>query len=106
MTNGKHNCAILLKKDYVSNIGNGMQQRDFAILYGATDSLTLVFRNNEFVFSGDGFECFSDEPEIKDQLIKTLEPKEGDVVIITSSDDKFVAEISAINTILWTLGTR
>lgn len=106
MTNGKHNCAILLKKDYVSNIGNGMQQRDFAILYGATDSLTLVFRNNEFVFSGDGFECFSDEPEIKDQLIETLEPEEGDVVIITSSDDKFVAEISAINTILWTLGTH
>ncbi|MCH7876780.1 MAG: hypothetical protein IIA20_00825 [Thaumarchaeota archaeon] len=106
MTSGKHNCAILLKKDYVSNIGNGMQQRDFAILYGANDSLTLIFRKGEFVFSGDGVRCFADEPEIRDHLIETLEPEEGDIVIITSSDDKFVAEISAINTVLWTLGTH
>jgi len=34
-----------------------------------------------------------------------LNPEEEDIIIITSSDDKFIAEISAINTILWTLGT-
>ena len=50
--------------------------------------------------------CFSDEPEIKNHLVEMLEPDEDDVVIITSSDDKFVAEISALNTVLWTLGTR
>jgi hypothetical protein len=38
-------------------------------------------------------------------LIKLLDPEEGDIAIITSSDDKFIAEIAAINTILWTLGT-
>ena len=46
----------------------------------------------------------ADAPETKDTLIKALKPEKGDVVIITSSDDKFVAEISAINTVLWTLG--
>ena len=106
LTSGKYNYAILLKKNYVSNIGNGMQQRDFAILYGANESLTLVFRNNEFVFSIDDIVCFTDEPEIKNYLIKTLEPTEGDIIIITSSDDKFVAEISGINTVLCTLGTH
>jgi hypothetical protein len=106
LTNGKHNCAILLKGNQIDDIGNGMQQRDFAILYGASDSLTLIFRDEEFVFSGDGIKCFPDEPEIRDNLMKSLQPEEEDIVIITSSDDKFVAEISAINTALWTLGTH
>jgi len=103
ITNGKYNYAILLKKDYVSNIGNGMKQRDYAILYGASDSLTLIFKGGEFVFSGDSVICFGDESETKNVLIEILNPEEGDIVIITSSNDKFVAEISAINTILWTL---
>ena len=106
LTNGKHNCAILLKGTHIDDIGNGMQQRDFAILYGASDSLTLVYRKGEFVFSGDKVVCFPDEPEIRDDLIQSLEPEEEDIVIITSSDDKFVAEISAINTALWTIGTH
>ena len=106
LTNGKHNCAILLKGEYIDDIGNGMQQRDFAILYGASDSLTLIYREKEFVFSGDGVQCFPDEPEIRDNLIKSLQPEEEDIVIITSSDDKFVADISAMNTALWTLGTH
>ncbi|MDH5463427.1 MAG: DUF4443 domain-containing protein [Nitrosopumilus sp.] len=103
ITNGIYNYAILLKKKYVSNLGNGMKQRDYAILYGASDSLTLIFKEKEFVFSGDDITCFTDEPETRDALIEALKPAEGDIIIITSSNDKFVAEISAINTILWTL---
>jgi len=106
LTNGKHNCAILLKGEYIDDIGNGMQQRDFAILYGASDSLTLIFRDGEFVFSGDQMRCFEDELEIRDNLIESLEPENDDIVIITSSDDKFVAEISAINTAIGTLATH
>ena len=83
-----------------------MQQRDFAILYGASDSLTLIFREGEFVFSGDQMSCFEDELKIRDNLIELLEPENEDIVIITSSDDKFVAEISAINTAIGTLATH
>ena len=50
--------------------------------------------------------CFEEELEIRDNLIEVLEPKNEDVVIITSSDDKFVAEISAINTVIGTLATH
>ena len=103
ITKGKYNYAILLKGDYISKIGNGMQQRDYAILYGASDSLTLIFKNNEFVFSGDSRVCFREEYETKNSLIDILKPENNDMVVITSSDDKFVAEISAINTALWTL---
>ncbi len=103
ITNGKYNYTILLKKNYISKIGNGMQQRDYAILYGASDSLTLIFKNNEFVFPGDHRICFADEHKTKNDLIDILNPEDEDMVIITSSEDKFVAEISAINTALWTL---
>ena len=103
MTKGKYNYAILLKKKYISKIGNGMQQRDYAIMYGASDSLTLIYKNEEFTFSGDQMACFTEEAETKDMLIGMLEPENEDIVIITSSDDKFVTEISAINTALWTL---
>ncbi len=105
ITKGKYNYAVLLKKEFGVTIENGMQQRDYAILYGASDSLTLIFKNKEFVFSGDEISCFTDEPKTKDNLIELLSPEEEDIVIITSSDDKFIAEIAAINTILWTLGT-
>lgn len=106
LTNGKHNCAVLLKGEHIDDVGNGMQQRDFAILYGASDSLTLIFREGEFVFSGDQMRCFEDELEIRDNLIELLEPENEDIIIITSSDDKFVAEISAINTVIGTLATH
>ena len=106
VTNGKYNYAILLKKEYVSDIGNGMKQRDYAVLYGASDSLTLIFKDEEFVFPGDGVICFADEPETREVLIEKLKPEEEDVIIMTSADDKFVAEISAINTVLWTLGNE
>lgn len=106
LTNGEHNCAILLKRAYIEDIGNGMQQRDYAILYGASDSLTLIYRKGEFVFSGDKVVSFPNEPEVRDNLIQTLEPEEEDIIIITSSDDKFVADISAINTALCTIGTH
>ena len=106
ITTGKYNYAILLKKNSVLKIGNGMQQRDYAILYGASDSLTLIYKNNEFVFSGDNMVCFTGESETKNKLIELLKPKNEDIVIITSSDDKFVTEISAINTALWTLGNE
>ena len=106
MTRGKFNYAIRLKKKYVSKLGNGMQQRDYAILYGASDSLTLIFKKNEFVFSGDNRVCFPNEHQTKKELIKTLNPENEDVIIITSSDDKFVAEISAINTAIWTLSNQ
>ena len=103
LTIGKYNCAVLLKGTYIDDIGNGIQQRDYAILYGANDSITLIYRKEEFVFSGDKVVCFPDEPEIKNSLVRSLDPEEKDIVIITSSDERFVAEISAINTALCTI---
>jgi hypothetical protein len=80
-----------------------MQQRDYAILYGASGATTLAYTKKKFVFLGESVDCLRDEPEIKKMLVENLHPKNNDIVIISSSDDPFIAEISAINSALWTL---
>lgn len=102
----KYNHAILLR-DYASVVGNGMDQRDYSILYGAKGATTLSFENGRFVFPGETKDCLSDDLKTKKDLIENLKPKENDLVIIASSDDDpFVAEISAINSVLWTLASH
>lgn len=102
----KYNYAILLK-DYANMIGNGMQQRDYAILYGAKGATTLAFENNRFVFPRETKDCLADDQHTKNILMEKLKPEENDLVIIATSDnDPFVAEISAINAALWTLASH
>jgi len=80
-----------------------MDQRDFAILYGAKSATTLLFKNNQFVFPNESKDALADDSKTKGILLEKLLPEENDTVIITSSDDPFVAEISAINSVLCTL---
>jgi hypothetical protein len=102
----KYNHAIILK-DYASVIGNGMDQRDHAILYGAKGATTLSFENGKFVFPGETRDCLNDDSQTEKVLLENLKPEENDLVIIASSDnDPFVAEISAINSVLWTLASH
>lgn len=101
----KYNHAILLR-GFASMIGNGMQQRDYAILYGAKGATTLAFENGRFVFPGEAKDCLANDRYTKNLLMEKLKPKENDLIIIASSDsDPFISEISAINSVLWTLGT-
>ncbi|MCE2506534.1 MAG: DUF4443 domain-containing protein [Nitrosopumilaceae archaeon] len=105
ITQGKNNHAIILKK-YSSTIKTGLEQRDYAIMYGSSGCITLMFRNNRFVFPGEDKDCLIKEKKTKQSLVKELEPSEGDIIIISSSDDPFVAEISAKNSALWTIATN
>ena len=101
---GKFNHAVLLKK-YSNFIKTGLEQRDYAILYGSLGCTTILFRNNRFVFPGDEKDCFANDTSTKTKLTEELSPEENDVIIISSANDPFVAEISAKNSALWTLAT-
>lgn len=105
LTPNKNNHAIILK-NYSAAIKTGLEQRDYAIMYGSSGCTTLVFKNNKFVFPGEDKDCLSKDKKIKQNLIEKLEPSEGDIIIISSSDDSFVAEISAKNSALWTIATN
>jgi hypothetical protein len=101
----KNNHAVILK-DYSFAIKTGLEQRDYAIMYGSSGCITILFKENNFVFPGENKDCFGNDKKTKKDIIDNLEPKEGDVIIISSSDDPFVAEISAKNSALWTLATN
>ncbi|MDX1596151.1 MAG: DUF4443 domain-containing protein, partial [Nitrosopumilaceae archaeon] len=52
----KYNHAIILR-----NSGNliktGLEQRDYAILYGSEGCVTLIYKNNKFIFPSDDKEA-------------------------------------------------
>ncbi len=105
LTPRKNNHAIILKK-YSSAIKTGLEQRDYAIMYGSSGCTTLAFKNNKFVFPGEDKNCFSKDKKTQQALMEGLDPSEGDIIIISSSDDSFVAEISAKNSALWTIAAN
>lgn len=101
---GQYNYAILLK-DYYLAISNGMQQRDYAVMYGAIGAISLVFKDGKFIFPG-GSSLGLEDHKINDYLIENLSPKQGDLVIISSASDPHVAKISAVNSALWTMASH
>ena len=100
----KFNHAVILK-NYSFAIKTGLEQRDYAILYGSSGCITLIYQNHQLVFPGEELDCLKDDLVTRKKLLENLCPEEGDVIIISSSDDSFVAEVSAINSALWTLAT-
>ena len=99
---GKNNHAILLR-NFASEIKTGIEQRDASILYGANGAITILFHNNKFVFPKEESDCLQSESKIRSLLLENLKPLDGDVIIISSATESFVAEISAKSSALFTL---
>lgn len=102
---GKFNYGVILRK-YSHATKSGMEQRDYAILYGASGATTIQYRENQFVFPKENIDCLANDPKTKKILMQNLQPNNGDLIIIASSDDPFVSEIAAKNSALWTLATH
>ena len=66
---GKNNHAIILK-DYSSAIKYGLEQRDYAILYGSSGCITILFQENKFMFPGDDKECFRNDKKTQKYLLE------------------------------------
>ena len=105
ITPKKYNHAIILK-NYSFAVKTGLEQRDYAIMYGSSGCTTLFYRNGRFVFPGEDRECLEDDLTTRKKLVKKLSPNHGDVIIISSSTDPFIAEVSAKNAALWTLASN
>lgn len=99
-----HGHAILMR-DSASVIRTGLEQRDFAVMYGASVALTLTFHDGHFSFPGE--QRYAQElDQNMHRTLGSLEPQENDAVIITSAGDPFVAEYAAKNSALRTLYYR
>lgn len=105
LVSGRNNHAIILK-GYGKAIRSGIEQRDYAIMYGSDRCVTIMYRSGRFVFPGDYSDCFRGEEGVSRTLCRNLKPEDGDVIIISSSNDRFTAEMSAKNSALQTLAAR
>ena len=102
LASGRNNHAIILK-GYGGAVRSGIEQRDYAIMYGSDRCVTIAYRSGRLVFPGDGGDCLRGEEDVRDALCRNLKPEDGDVIIISSSNDGFTAEMSAKNSALQTL---
>ena len=94
LTVGEFNIAVLVK-DSAKAVKSGMEQRDIAIKSGASGATTLVFSSNK-LFLPTGEENLSESmPLLHNKLVSELNPKENDVIIVGSGENRKLAEIGA-----------
>jgi len=104
ITLGKHNYAVLVKQ-MGSTVKSGIEQRDVAIKMGASGATTLLFMDNKFFIPLTGFDALQNEFRLSKQLIETLHPEDGDVIIIgtdhhSEKKAEFAAKSAALMTIM------
>lgn len=101
---GKFNYAILIKQmSYV--IRSGIEQRDAAIKMNALGATTLVFKDDKFMIPNTNFNALHKEQKLHTLLVDSLNPEEGDVLIIGSDNiseraAEFAAKSAALVTIM------
>jgi predicted transcriptional regulator len=94
LTVAPSNMAVLVKSA-AESVKYGVEQRDAAIKAGALGATTLVFRDDRLTMPEVGEDVFRNIQSIHDLLVAKLKPEEGDVVIIGSADDRWIAEFAA-----------
>ena len=99
---GKNNHAILLRS-LAKEIRTGIEQRDASILYGASGAITILYKKNKFVFPNEETDCLQKDKKIRSLFLENLQPQEGDVIIISTAAEPFIAEIAAKSSALFTL---
>lgn len=91
MTVGSRNHAVLVY-GAARFVKKGIEQRDVALMAGAKGATTLVHEDGGLKMPG--MEAPLD-PKMIEHIEEAMNPSNGDVVIIGSSDDAFLAEIGA-----------
>lgn len=105
LTVGRFNVAIRVK-GVANAVKYGLEQRDAAIMAGAKGATTLIFSKNRLVMPGTEEDVFKRSKDIHDFLLAELNPKDGDVIIIGSADEKVRAEFGAKMAAIQLLKTR
>jgi len=91
ITVGDQNFLVLVRgaADWVRQ---GVEQRDQALIHGARGATTLVYRDGRWEMPGLGDEV---EPLLSEYL-DSFSPREKDVAVIGSSEDRFTARLGGL----------
>jgi predicted transcriptional regulator len=82
----------VLVRSVAKRVRYGVEQRDQALIHGATGASTLVYIDDRWRFPG--VDEHVDEVIIK--RLSDLKPKNGDVAVIGTSSDAFTAKLGAL----------
>ncbi len=93
---GEHAYALLIRSVDLSLLKTGLEQRDAALLIGASGASTLIVKNNKLILLPD-LNVDEKYPEEAYKLRMLLKPQDGDVIIIGSANDPLIAEFGAIS---------
>ncbi|MDE1829524.1 MAG: hypothetical protein KGI25_04300 [Thaumarchaeota archaeon] len=105
ITIGRANHAQLVK-GLSEDVGSGIEQRDAAIKIGALGATTLVFRDNKLFTSDKSYDIPIKDHTLTREVIKKLEPENGDVVIVASAENKKTADLAAKRAALETIANH
>lgn len=101
LTLSSFNVAILVKNKR-AKVKLGMEQRDAAFLAGAKGATTLVAEKGKLTMPNVAGSIANDFPSVHENITRSLEPSENDVVVIGSAETLEKAEYGAIAA-AWTL---
>jgi hypothetical protein len=95
LTVGSFNVAVLVR-DAASVVKTGLEQRDTAIKAGAPGATTLIFSRNKLTMpSVEEKDILKGISSIHEMLVSKLHPKENDIIILGSGENKRLAELGA-----------
>ncbi len=94
LTIGDFNIAVLVR-DSAQSVKSGMEQRDIAIKSGASGATTLIFSSNKLSMPTREEDISRSMPSLYNKLITKFKPKENDVIIVGSGENRELAEIGA-----------
>ncbi|MEM3956391.1 MAG: DUF4443 domain-containing protein [Candidatus Bathyarchaeia archaeon] len=89
------NVAILVRGKS-EKIKSGIEQRDAAISSGAKGAITIIYKNERLTIPGLNIDLKREYPEIFNKIMRLIEPKDGDVIIISGGDTVKSAEYGAL----------
>jgi biotin operon repressor len=100
LTVGDLQVALLVRRSS-GRVGTGIEQRDAAIKVGARGATTYVIKGDRFQIPGDSEDCERDFPGPIWKRIRTkLQPLEGDVVIVSGSENEITSTLGAMSAAL------
>ena len=97
LTVGQKQCAMLVRGGSKA-VRGGIEQRDSAIMVGATGATTYVIRHGKVADPGGSEDCERDFPSLAWKRIRRdTEPKEGDALILCGGADGMKAKVGAVS---------
>ncbi|MEM1587374.1 MAG: DUF4443 domain-containing protein [Candidatus Bathyarchaeia archaeon] len=90
------NVAILVR-GRADKIKSGIEQRDAAISSGAKGSITIIYRNKRLIIPGVNLDLERMHPKVFEKIMRLMEPRDGDVIIISGASTLKSAEYGALS---------